>query len=314
MSMNFGREQSLLRQRLGAAASAEVAAATSPGLASGTTCLGAPPAAIAAAASDLLANHPQMGRAQMTAFVRTLWQSKIHELRAVGIAVLAARIHLLEAADLPVVEKLLADAGSQDQALLTSVVGPLVARHKKLGKDLERLSLAGDAGRRAAAIAAFAPVVAAQADGFARFAKFVEKLLPSADPELWRAVDAVLAAAAPHARDAVVAFAQRHGRQVAMPSKVSPSASEAPVELVSKSDAGRSARGDSAKGRTAAATEPSAAKAAAAKPAKPSRSRGAPKSTSKPVAAKSTRAPKATKPASGKAKPASAQKKLARRG
>ena len=329
MSMNFGREQSLLRQRLGAAASAEVAAATSPGLAAGTTCLGAPPAAITAAANDLLANHPQMGRAQMTAFVRTLWQSKVHELRAVGIAVLAARVHLLEAADLPVVEKLLGDAGPHDAELLTTVIGPLAARHKKLWKDLERIVQAAAAGRRAAAVAACAPVVAAQADAFARFAKLVDTMLPSQDAELWRAVDAVLGAATTHAAAAAREFAQRHGRQLALPDPVQPvptsPASAAPATPAPRAAAkprsttGTAATTGRAKRGTAAVVAPAPRSRSAGKtgtgksPADNSRSPA--KQPAKPTAGAEAKKPAAKKPAAKKATPRKpATKKLARRG
>lgn len=322
MSMNFGREQSLLRQRLGAAASAEVAAA-SPGPGNGITRLGAPAAAIAAAATDLLANHPQMGRAQMTAFVRTLWQSKILELRAVGVAVLAARVQLLEAADLPVVEKLLGDAGPLGHQLGAAVIGPLVARHKKLWKDLERLASTGEAPRRTAAIAACGPVVAAQPDGFARTAKLLEKLLPTADQEQLAAVDGVLVAAAAHAGAAAREFAQRHGRPVTIPNVAPPAPTEpadgdldaataaAPqgrLQPPSKAARGKPAAGKSAAGKSTArkpaVVQPTAARstkggtvaagpAPAARPKQPAAppSRPAAKPVAKKVAKKATKKP-----------------------
>src|SRR5688572_16802848 len=110
MSMNFAREQSLLRQRLQAKASPDFAQARQQEHGGTTTFLGADDATVAQAATELAATHPQMGRAQMTAFVRTLWNSKIHELRSVGVQLLAARASLLEPADLPFLEGLLQDA------------------------------------------------------------------------------------------------------------------------------------------------------------------------------------------------------------
>ena len=107
MSMNFGREMSLLRIRLTEAGSPEKAAERQAATGSAATFLGADDAEMTAAANDLVENFPQMGRAQMTAFVRTLWQSNTHELMTVGSRILAARATLLEPADLPFVEGLL---------------------------------------------------------------------------------------------------------------------------------------------------------------------------------------------------------------
>ena len=88
MSMNFGREQALLRQRLTAKASEELATRQAAQHGDGLKFLGASDEEVLAAATDLAELYPEMGRAQMTAFVRTLWGSKTHELRCAGIEVL----------------------------------------------------------------------------------------------------------------------------------------------------------------------------------------------------------------------------------
>lgn len=219
MSMNFGREQSLLRQRLTAVGSAAAAAALQPELGQEITCLGAPAEEVKAAATTLLATYPQMGRAQMTAFVRTLWQAKIHELRAVGVEILATRAGLLEAADLPLLEKLL---GDDSAAVLVStfadaVLGSLVARHKKLWKDLERFVKSGRAPLRRAAVAACREPVLTDAGQFARFQKLVEPLLADADAGLQQEIDRVLTAIGSTHGDAVRDFAERHGRKLKLP-------------------------------------------------------------------------------------------------
>jgi hypothetical protein len=221
MSMNFAREQSLLRQRLQAQGSPALGAARQQELGTATTFLGAGDEAIAAAATDLAAMHPQMGRAQMTAFVRTLWQSRIYELRAVGIELLAARASLLEPADLTFLEGLLAESevDALAQRLAGDVIGALVSKHKKLWKDLRRFAAASqDVLRRAAVRASRLPLVE-DSEAFPRFTEFAEPLLAVPDDKLQQAIDEVLSAAAATHGDAVKEFAAQHSRTVKLPKK-----------------------------------------------------------------------------------------------
>jgi hypothetical protein len=219
MSMNFAREQSLLRQRLLAKADPAAAAAASALHGAAQTYLGAPDAELEAAAADLAAAWPQMGRAQMTAFVRTLWNSKVHELRAVGARLLAVRASLLEPADLPLLEGFLRDTATADvrRLLAQDVLGAMVQKNRKLWRDLKRF--AGDAGLRLAAVHAAARPLASDDDAFQRWVELVEPLLGTADEPLLRAIDEALAGAVARHRDAVQAFAARHGRKVALPRK-----------------------------------------------------------------------------------------------
>lgn len=218
MSMNFAREQSLLRQKLQAKASPELAAARQQQLV-GVTFLGAADAEVAAAAAALAATYPQMGRAQMTAFVRTLWSSKIHELRAVGVQLLAARAGLLEPADLPLLEGFLHDPADDvvRQQLARDVVGPLVGKHKKLWKDLKRFVGSGHAGLRLAGVNATARALQEDAEAFPRFADLVTPLLAVADAALQVAIDELLVFAAELHREAAAAFVQQHNRGVVLP-------------------------------------------------------------------------------------------------
>lgn len=221
MSMNFAREQSLLRQRLQAQASPALAAQRQQELGGTTTFLGAADDAVAAAAADLAAAHPQMGRAQMTAFVRTLWQSRIHELRAVGVELLAARAALLEPADLAFLETLLkeSEADALAQRLATDVIGALVVKNKKLWRDLRRFAAASQEVLQLAAVRASRRPLLDDRDAFPRFVELAEPLLAVADQKLQQAIDALLGAAAEVHLDAVKELAARHGRQLALPKK-----------------------------------------------------------------------------------------------
>lgn len=220
MSMNFGREQALLRQRLQAAGSPAVAAERQS-LLPGATFLGASDDDVRQAATDLANTYPQMGRAQMTAFVRTLWQSKIHELRTVGVELLAQRAALLEPADLPFVEKLLADDVLDPVArrLATDVLGAMVDKSKKLWKDLRRLAADADARLKRAALRGSCLPARADADAFPRFLELAEPMLATADAELLVVLDEVLGEIAEAHHDAVVAFAAQHGRKPKLPKK-----------------------------------------------------------------------------------------------
>ena len=216
MSMNFGREQALLRQRLTAKGCEELAAERVAQFGDGLKFLGADDQEVLAAATDLAELYPNMGRAQMTAFVRTLWGSKTHELRCVGVEILAMRASLLEPPDMPFVEGLLKDATIEavNQRIASDVMGPLVCKNKKLWKDLHKLAKgANEQLRRAAVRAARAPVTTDNSV-FPRFEELVTPLLAEADEMLQMAIDEVLAAAVETHADAVQAFAKQHDRKL----------------------------------------------------------------------------------------------------
>ena len=258
MSMNFAREQSLLRQKLQAKAQPGAGAARQQQHGGALTFLGTDDAEIAAAAAALAEAHPQMGRAQMTAFVRTLWGSRIHELRAVGVQLLAARAALLEQADLPLLETFLQDEATDDvhHRLARDVVGTLVVKNKKAWKQLERFAAAGPERLRRAAVRGAQLPLAHDADAFPRFVELVQPLLGSSDPVLQTAIDDVLVAAAERHGDAVRAFVQAHQRRVTVP-KARPAPPPAPPA------APKAAR---APGKPVPAKAPAAKKPAAAKP------------------------------------------------
>ncbi|MBL8737778.1 MAG: DNA alkylation repair protein [Planctomycetes bacterium] len=235
--MNFGREQSLLRQRLQAKGSAAHAASQKESHGTTQTFLGTAEDEVAAAARDLAAAFPAMGRAQMTAFVRTLWKSRIHELRASGVHLLALRHQLLEPADLPFLEELLGDDAVDAvlHLLADQVLGSLVQRHKKLWKDLQRLAGTDhERLRRAAARACRAPLQE-DAEAFPRFDALAKSLLTVADAAVQQAIDAALCSAAPLHHEAASAFVREHGRTVQLP----PPAPIAPAPMPTEAAAGK---------------------------------------------------------------------------
>jgi hypothetical protein len=241
MSMNFAREKSLLRQRLQAAGSPALASRQQQEIGGDTTFLGADAPAIRAAAADLAAAHPQMGRAQMTAFVRTLWQSGIHELRAVGIELLAERAALLEPADLEFLEKLLKDSEADGMAskLAGDVLGALVVKNKKLWRDLRRFASASNEALQRAAVRACRLPLLHDETSFERFEELSTPLFAVADATLQQAIDELLGAAAAVHADAVRDLAARHGRKVKIRAKKAGTrkAASAPAAAASKAAA-----------------------------------------------------------------------------
>lgn len=232
MSMNFGREQALLRQRLTAAGSEQAAATMREQHGDVATFLGAPRSEVDDAARELADAFPEMGRAQMTAFVRTIWRTKIHELRLVGVDLLARRTALLEPPDMPFVVELIAQARIDELSdrIARDVLGPLVAKHKKHWSDLQKLTRDKDARvRRAGVLGALVPL---GDDGslFDRFEKLAKPLLAagtSEPTEVLAAVDEVLQRAAAAAREEVAAFAAEHGRKLRMPKPRAPQTASA---------------------------------------------------------------------------------------
>ncbi len=297
MSMNFAREQSLLRQKLQAKASPDLAASRLQQLGEGNvTCLGADDAAVAQAAVELAATWPAMGRAQMTAFVRTLWSSKIHELRDVGARLLAMRAALIEPADLPLLEGFLQDQAldAVHATLARDVVGLLVAKNKKLWKDLKRFAGSAHDGMQRAAVRASALPLVDDAEAFPRFVELVTPLLASADALVQSSIDAVLVAAAVTHGDAVRAFVQQHARTVTIPKATpppvplvvtKPAPTPAPVAAVAKAKAAPTAKAETKKVVPPPAKKPAVMKKPASKP-----------KSSKPAAAKPTPKKAAAKP------------------
>ena len=216
MSMNFGREQALLRQRLTEQGTPERVSEQQARFGAEIKCLGASDDDARAAAADVVERFPTMGRAQMAAFVRTLWSSKTHDLRAVGTHVLTLRAELLEAPDAPFVVTLLEQAHDDlfCSRLATEVLGTLVSKSKKLWKDLQQLAANEHPRLRLAAVQAAKRPCATDGGVFERFEKLAAPLLASGDEALLDAVDEVLAAAAAKAADAVQAFASEHGREL----------------------------------------------------------------------------------------------------
>lgn len=281
MSMNFAREQSLLRQKLLAKASPDIAALLQQQHGGTVTFLGADHASVQQAAKDLAAAWPAMGRAQMTAFVRTLWSSKIHELRAVGAHLLAARAALLEYADLPLLEGFLQDDAidAVHELLARDVVGALANKNKKVWKDLQRFAASTSERLRRAAVRAATLPLMLDAESFPRFAAVIAPLLAATDAALQTAIDRALVAAAANHGEAVRAFVLQHGRQVELPKPAPKPAPPTPA-------AAAAVAAPIPKRAQKLATKVVAAK----KPAKPA---AAVKSPPKKVAAKATKKPTA---------------------
>ncbi|HLQ37105.1 MAG TPA: DNA alkylation repair protein [Planctomycetota bacterium] len=210
---SFGREASTLRQQLQALGTPERAASAKKYLKSDLQFFGCDTGSIRDTAKGFVAAWPGLTRAQLCAFVKHLWQSPVHELRSVGIAILELRQEVLEPADLPLLEELLQKSHSWAYVdwIAVHLVGDLVARAPKLKKELRRW--AGDPDfwlRRASLLALLLPLRAGEGD-FALFTELAVPMLPDPEEFIRKAIGWVLREASKKQPGLVRAFVQQHG-------------------------------------------------------------------------------------------------------
>ena len=211
--MNFSREVAALRVKLTAMGTPARATKAKSYLKSELTFLGVDAKGIRQAAKDFCAAFPEVGRAQLTAFVKALWKTGIYEHRAVGIAILELRRTLLEPADLPILEELLRDSHTWALVdwLAVHVVGDLVTRNKRLTKDLERWAKDKDFWlRRSALLALLLPLRAGKGD-LALFERLAVPMFGDTEFFIRKAIGWVLREAGKKQGKAVLAFLDRHG-------------------------------------------------------------------------------------------------------
>lgn len=211
--MIFGRETALLRQKFTALGSPERAQKQKAYLKSELTFLGVETPAIRAAAKEWTAANAAINRAQLGGFVKHLWKTNVHELRAVGIAILELRRELFVAADLPLVEELLRQARSWAYVdwLAVHVAGDLVARFPKLKKDLRRWAKDEDFWLRRAALLALLPALRTGEGDLGLLAELAVPMLPDQEFFIRKAIGWVLRETAKKQPAFVEQFVAEHG-------------------------------------------------------------------------------------------------------
>jgi 3-methyladenine DNA glycosylase AlkD len=119
------------------------------------------------------------GREELVALVEALWETRLHDRRAQAVILLARGAKLLQADDLPLVERLLRESRTWAlvDELATHVAGSLVEREPRLGRTLDRWARDDDFWiRRSALLALLRPLRAGGGD-FERFARYADGML-----------------------------------------------------------------------------------------------------------------------------------------
>ncbi|MBK8097601.1 MAG: DNA alkylation repair protein [Planctomycetes bacterium] len=215
--MNFSREVAALRVKLTAMGTPARAEKAKSYLKSELTFLGVDAKGIRQAAKEFCAAFPEVGRAQLTAFVKALWKTGIYEHRAVGVGILELRRTLLEPPDLAILEDLLRHSHTWALVdwLAVHVVGDLVTRNKRLTKDLERWAKDKDFWlRRSALLALLLPLRAGKGD-LVLFEKLAVPMFGETEFFIQKAIGWVLREAGKKQPAAVRAFLERHGDAMA---------------------------------------------------------------------------------------------------
>jgi 3-methyladenine DNA glycosylase AlkD len=123
--------------------------------------------------------HPDLGRAELLALCDDLWATGLHEGAALAAELLEQHEPLLEARDLPALERWLRDARTWALVdnLAASVVGPMVERLPALQKTLDRWAKDEDFWIRRSALLALLIALREGRGDLARFGTLAEPML-----------------------------------------------------------------------------------------------------------------------------------------
>lgn len=137
---------------------------------------------------------PDLGHDDVVGLVEELWRRPVHECRAAAVELLDIFSALLEARDLPLLERLLRESRTWAlvDGLAASIVGPLVERHPELTSTLDRWAGDGDFWiRRSALLAHLLPLRRGGGD-FDRFSRYADAMLEEREFFVRKAIGWVL--------------------------------------------------------------------------------------------------------------------------
>ena len=148
-----------------------------------------------AVARAFLADHPEIDRRALVELVLALWQRPVFELKAVAVALLERRSHVLASSDLELVEYLLRRSLTWALVdwLCTKVAAPVVEREPEMTATvLERWSRDEDFWIRRASMLAQLPALRAGAGDFELFASFASGMVGEKEFFIRKAIGWVL--------------------------------------------------------------------------------------------------------------------------
>lgn len=157
--------------------------------------------------------HPAMAPAERRALVAALWDTPVHELRGVGVALLELSVKQLDPeSDLPLVESCLRAAGTWAHVdwLAIKVAGPLLARRADRVAVLERWAADADFWMRRSALLAGLDALKDGAGDWATFERLASGMITEREFFIRKAIGWVLREVSKKRPALTYAFLERH--------------------------------------------------------------------------------------------------------
>jgi 3-methyladenine DNA glycosylase AlkD len=157
--------------------------------------LGVSVPAIRTATIELLREHPDLDRQGVVMLAEALWSEPVHERRMAAVEVLDERSPLLVAEDLPLLERLVREAGTWAlvDGLAAGVVGALRERHPEaVEPTLEAWSRDPDLWVRRASLLAYLVALRSGGGDFEAFARKADRMLEEREFFVRKAIGWVL--------------------------------------------------------------------------------------------------------------------------
>jgi 3-methyladenine DNA glycosylase AlkD len=150
--------------------------------------------AVRAVARDVLKAHANADRVWLIGLVLDLWSPSVHELRLTAIILLCYAVHLLEARDIDLIERLL--RGSRTWAfvddLAGDVAGHLLLRYTEVLETLGRWAADDDFWIRRSALLAFLLPLREDPAYFEQFARYSDAMVEEREFFIRKAIGWVL--------------------------------------------------------------------------------------------------------------------------
>ena len=216
MNKQANADAAFIEEQLRAAGSPERAASEQNYLKSSLEFSGTSVPASRAIVTAWRRSRPDLRREHLTTVAEALWAGPFFECRLAAVILLTDRRQLLQAADAPLVERMLRTAGTWAlvDGLAADVMGSLVERFPELTGTLDRW--AADENfwiRRSALLALLVPLRRGETAGFERFAGYADAMLGETEFFIRKAIGWVLRETAKRQPDLVAAWLEPRARR-----------------------------------------------------------------------------------------------------
>jgi 3-methyladenine DNA glycosylase AlkD len=160
--------------------------------------------------------HRDLPRPELMALVEALWQTRFHETRSVGIALLELYVDRLTSPDMAQVEAILRQCNTWAHVdwLAINVAGSLVARDPDLKSTLERWAVDENFWLRRSALLALHNSLKASGADFELFAQFASQMIEEKEFFIRKAIGWILREISKRRSDRVYGFLAEHADRV----------------------------------------------------------------------------------------------------